>query len=292
MLSFKIGDVRITRLEEIYAPAFPVGDLLPSSDLTELEHLGDRRHQFYEPESVCAHMSIHSWLVQTPQTTLLVDTCNGNHKQRAMEGFSMLDLPWLDTLAAAGVKPTDIDQVVCTHLHLDHVGWNTMLEGNDWVPTFPNARFVIHRNDLEFWNPANPTSAAMGFNANVFEDSVQPLLDRERVTVWDGDGHTVDDTLQLALAAGHSPGMAIGLLESKGERGLFAADSMHSPLQVFRPDWFCGFDLIPADAEATRRRILERCVETDAMLMPAHFAAPHAYKVRAEGDAFVALDGV
>lgn len=292
MLSFKIGDVRVTRVEEQYGPTLPLNALLPSADLSQLEHLGDRREQFYEPASACVYASMHSWLVQTPQHTILVDTCNGNHKERAMEGFGGLDLPWLDTLAAAGAKPADVDLIVCTHLHLDHVGWNTTLQGSEWVPTFPNARALIHRNDLEFWNPTNPESVAIGINANVFEDSVQPLLDRDRAIVWEGDGYTVDDTLELALAAGHSPGMAIGLLESKGQRGVFAADSMHSPFQVFRPDWFCGFDLIPADAEATRRRILERCAETDAMLMPAHFAAPHAYKVRAEGDGFVAVDGV
>jgi glyoxylase-like metal-dependent hydrolase (beta-lactamase superfamily II) len=291
MTSVKIGDVRVTRLEEIYGPSFPVSMLLPSSNLEELEHLGDRRAQFYEPESTCAHLSIHSWLVQTPQHTVLVDTCNGNHKQRAMEGFSMLDLPWLDTLTAAGVTPADIDYVVCTHLHLDHVGWNTMLEGTDWVPTFPNAKAVIHQRDFDFWQSGNPESAAMEFNANVFDDSIQPLVDRDRVLLWDGDGHQLDDTLELALAAGHSPGMCIGLLESNGERGIFAADSMHTPLQVWRPDWFCGFDLVPAEAETTRRSILERAAETDALLMPAHFSAPHAYRIRQQGDGFTAIDG-
>lgn len=290
MRRLQIGDVTVSRLEEVYAPAFPVGQLLPSSDLAEVEHLGDRLPQFVQPGDDMALVSVHSWLVQTPQHNILIDTCNGNHKERALEGFGMLDLPWLDTLAEAGVDPTQIDYVVCTHLHLDHVGWNTMLDGTDWVPTFPNAKAIINQVDFDFWNPTNPDNAALAFNANVFDDSVQPLVDRDRVILWDGEGYTVDDALHLTPAPGHSPGMCIGHLESKGERGLFSADSMHSPLQIWRPDWFCGFDLVPDQAVEARTAILRQAAESNAQLLAAHFPDPFVFRVRAEGDGFCAVD--
>jgi glyoxylase-like metal-dependent hydrolase (beta-lactamase superfamily II) len=291
MTTIGIGDVQITRIEELYGPSFPINALLPTSNLAEVEHLGDRLKDFVEVGGDnLAYVSIHSWLVRTPQKTILVDACNGNHKPRAMDGFGMLDTPFLDRLAAAGAAPTDVDAVVCTHLHLDHVGWNTHLVDGEWVPTFPNATTYINSVELEFWRPTNPVTAALGFNANVFEDSVQPLLDRDTVHLWSGDGLTIDDTLHLALATGHTPGQCVGWLESKGQRAVFAADTLHSPLQVWRPDWICGFDFAPDEAVATRRSIYEQAAERDAVLLAAHLPAPHVFKVRPEGDTFAAIN--
>ena len=293
MTTITVGEVRVTRIEELYGPTFPVNMLLPSSNLAEVEHLGKRLDDFVQPgDDHLALMSVHSWLVQTPQKTILIDACNGNHKTRVMEGFGDLDLPWLDTLKAAGVTPDQVDAVVCTHLHLDHVGWNTVLVDGEWVPTFPNATTYINQTELDFWRPTNPTSAALGFNANVFEDSVQPVLDRGKVQLWSGNGTTVDDSLRLELAAGHSPGMCVGWLESKGERALFSADMIHSPLQVHRPDWFCGFDYVPDEAVATRRRFFERSSEANAVLLGAHLPAPHVFRVAPAGDNFAAINAL
>ncbi len=293
MTTITVGDVQITRVEELYGPTFPVTALLPSSNLAEVEHLGKRLDDFVQPDGDnLALLSIHTWVVRTPQKIIVIDTCNGNHKNRVMDGFGSLDTPFLDRLKAAGVTPDEVDAVVCTHLHLDHVGWNTMLVDGEWVPTFPNATTYINQVDLDFWHPTNATSAAMGFNANVFEDSVQPVLDRGNVQLWSGAGFTIDDTLQLEIAAGHSPGMCVGWLESKGQRALFSADMIHSPLQVWRPDWFCGFDYVPDEAVATRRHFFERCSEADALLLAAHLPAPHVFKVRPEGDAFAAVNAL
>jgi len=286
-MTLSVGDVQISRIEELYGPTFPIDTLLPSFDAGGVEHLPvAKREQFVQQSDQFAKMSIHAWMIRTPSgKVILVDTCNGNHKKRAMEGFGDLDLPWLDTLAAAGVTPDQVTDVVCTHLHLDHVGWNTMLVDGEWVPTFPNATVHMNQVEFDFWNPAN-VPAGLEFNGGVFEDSVQPCFDRGQVNLWNGDGLDVDDTLHLQMATGHTPGQCIGVLESKGERAVFAGDTMHSPYQVYHPEWFCGFDLVPAEAEATRRKVLELCVEKNAILMPAHFSAPHAYRVSAEGNAF------
>jgi glyoxylase-like metal-dependent hydrolase (beta-lactamase superfamily II) len=282
-LSFTIGDVRITRLEETYGPGFPVGVLLPAYDAGTVDDVGP---DLFAPftEDGAALLSVHSWLVQTPQKTILVDTCSGNHKNRpTMENMHQLDLPWLDGLAEAGITPDDVDAVVCTHLHLDHVGWNTSLVDGQWVPTFPNATHYFNKVEYEFWE-ANRETEALAFNAYVFDDSVAPVFDRDRAVLWEGDGVTIDDTLRLELAAGHTPGHCVGFLESKGERGVFSGDSMHSAMQVLVPEWNSGFCLDADGAIAARRQVLDTTAEQGAILMPAHFSAPHAFRLERLGE--------
>jgi len=292
-VSLKIGDVAIQRLEEVYGPAFPAAMFLPSWDPGIREELGpDTVNRHIEAETDLALASVHTWVIRTPQKTVLVDTCNGNHKERAIEDMAMLETDWLDRLAAAGVQPGDVDAVICTHLHLDHVGWNTTLDGAEWVPTFPNATYYFNQAEFEFWDPREGDFTGKEVNTNVFEDSVLPVFDRDLVELWSGDGITVDDSLRLELAAGHTPGHAIGWIESQGERGLLSGDSMHSAIQVYRPEWSSGFCVDPKMSAATRRTILERCVESNAILLPAHFSAPHAYRVEEQGDSFAVVDAV
>jgi glyoxylase-like metal-dependent hydrolase (beta-lactamase superfamily II) len=289
--AFGVGDVAVTRMEEMYGPAFPADVLMPSWNPTVIDDHGpDTIARFVEPESNMALVSVHSWVLRTPQKTILVDTCNGNHKQRAMEGFGNLETDWLDRLVASGVEPDEVDAVVCTHLHLDHVGWNTRLEDGEWVPTFPNARYYVNKTEFEFWNPRVTDQTGMEFNAFVFDDSVQPVFDRDMVELWEGDDCTVDDFLRLEVAPGHTPGHCVGWVESKGERALLSGDSMHSPVQVYEPTWNSGFCLDGERAASTRRSLLEAAVEHDAVLMPAHFSAPHAFRVEHRGDSFAVVD--
>ena len=290
-VNLQIGDVSVQRLEEVYGPAFPADMFLPSWDPGIREDLGpDTVNQHIEAGTDLALASVHTWVIRTPQKTILVDTCNGNHKERAIEDMAMLDTDWLDRLAAIGVQPSEVDAVVCTHLHLDHVGWNTTLDGNDWAPTFPNATYFVNEAEFEFWDPRAGDFTGKEINLNVFEDSVLPVFDRELMQLWRGDGIEVDDSLRLELAAGHTPGHAIGWIESKGERGLLSGDSMHSAIQVYRPDWNSGFCIDGEASAATRRSVLERCVESNALLLPAHFSAPHAFRVQERGDAFAVID--
>jgi glyoxylase-like metal-dependent hydrolase (beta-lactamase superfamily II) len=237
-------------------------------------------------------LSVHTWVVRTPQRTILVDTCNGNHKERAMEDMSMLDTDWLERLIASGVRPDDVDAVVCTHIHLDHVGWNTSLVNREWVPTFPNAKYFVNQTEYEFWNPSVTDQTGLEFNANVFDDSMLPVFDRGLVELWDGDGCQVDDSLRLELKPGHTPGHCIGWLESKGQVGLLSGDSMHSAVQVYRPDWNSGFCLDADGAVAARRSVLEAAVERNAVLMPAHFSAPHAFHVQETKAGFSVTDAL
>ena len=288
-----VGDITVTRLEEVYGPSFPVDMLLPSWDQSARDDHGpDTIAQFVQAETNLALMSIHTWVVRTPQSTILVDTCNGNHKERSMEDMAMLNTDWLERLVASGVQPDEVDAVVCTHIHLDHVGWNTSLVDGQWVPTFPNAKYFLNKTEYEFWNPSVSDQTGLEFNANVFEDSIAPVFDRDLVELWDGDGCKVDDSLTLELKPGHTPGHAIGWLASKGEVGLLSGDSMHSGVQVYRPDWNSGFCFDAAGAVAARRSVLEAAVERDAVLLPAHFSAPHAFRVQEKGNGFAIVDAI
>ena len=188
-----LGDVTVSRVQESYGPAAPASLLVPSYDPAMRAEFGaDTIAKFVVPETDYLLLSMHTWVIRTPQKTILVDTCNGNHKRRNPPNIGMLDTDWLDQLIAAGVTPDEVDAVVCTHLHADHVGWNTTLLDGEWVPTFPNARYYFNKTEYEFWSAEHP------FNGFVFDDSVKPVFDRGLAELWDGDGCDVDDYLRLA----------------------------------------------------------------------------------------------
>lgn len=280
-----LGDVTVSRVEESYGAAAPASLLVPSFDAGIRDEFGPETiARFVVPETDYLLLSMHTWVIRTPQKTILVDTCNGNHKRRNPPNIGMLDTDWLERLAAGGVRPDEVDAVVCTHLHADHVGWNTTLVDGEWVPTFPNARYYFNRTEYEFWSADHP------FNGFVFDDSVKPVFDRDLAELWDGDGCDVDDHLHLEPNPGHTPGHSVGWLTGSRGTGLFSGDSMHTALQVYRADWSSAFCVDPAQSAASRRAILEQAVERDAVLLPAHFAAPHAFKVETLGDGFAVVD--
>jgi glyoxylase-like metal-dependent hydrolase (beta-lactamase superfamily II) len=281
MTTLHIGDVSIDRVEELYGPLFPVEVLLPAFNRDAVDNHGEATFApFMDHDAQMVYASVHSWLVRTPRSTILIDTCTGNHKERpVLPPLHHLDTPFLQRLADAGVQPPDVDYVICTHLHLDHVGWNTSLVDGEWVPTFPNAKHLFNKTEFDFWNPdTNPSQPGLEFNAGVFDDSVRPIFDRGLAQLWDGD-LDVDEVFHLAMATGHTAGHHVCWLESKGERALFSGDAMHSPMQVYEPTWNSGFCAQVDEAIATRQQLLETCAERNALLCPAHFAAPHAFRI-------------
>lgn len=283
-----LGDVTVSRVQESYGAVAPARLLVPAFEPGVREEFGpDTIARFVVPETDYMWLSLHTWVVRTPQKTILVDTCNGNHKRRNPPNVGMLETDWLDQLVASGIRPDEVDAVVCTHLHADHVGWNTTLVDGEWVPTFPNARYYFNKTEYEFWS-----ASTTDFNAFVFDDSVKPVFDRGLAELWDGDGHDVDDHLRLEPNPGHTPGHSVGWLTGSRGCGLFSGDSMHSAVQVYRADWNSGFCLDPEQSAASRRAILEKAVERGAVLMPAHFSAPHAFTVHARGDGFAVADAV
>jgi len=279
-----IGEITVTRIEEMLRPGMEPAAMFPA---WRPEMLEDNRHWMvpncYDESLGRFISSLHSWVVRTRHHTIVVDTCAGNHKPRpAFERFHMLNTPWLDRLAAAGVAPEQVDFVMCTHLHIDHVGWNTRLVDGRWVPTFPNAKYVFSRIDRDYWDPAKGDAAKQPVNAGVFEDSVAPILEAGLDMIVDGAGQ-IGDGLLIEPTPGHTPGHVVLKVQSGNEEGVFTGDLMHHPIQVFHPRMSSIFCEDPVQSADSRERVLEYCADRNCRIFPAHFGAPHAGRVLRRG---------
>jgi glyoxylase-like metal-dependent hydrolase (beta-lactamase superfamily II) len=283
-----MGDVVVRRIEEVLEPGFTPAFLFPGFDPAMLDaHPQATLPGFYDAGNGRAWSSIHSWLISIGGRNVLVDTCVGNGKTRALpllQRFHMRDLPWLDNLARAGFGPEDIDVVFCTHLHVDHVGWNTRAEGGTWVPTFPKARHVFGRAEYAHWTSGRGP-ALFPENAAVIEDSVRPVVAAGLVELVD-PGDEIVPGLRVEAAPGHTAHQLTLHHDGPGGGFVIAADALHHPLQVYEPQLGTRFCEDSATAEATRRRLLARCADSGALLLSMHFGAPHAGRIRREGAGF------
>ncbi|TDC24024.1 MBL fold metallo-hydrolase [Streptomyces sp. 8K308] len=284
-----LGDVSITRVVEYHGSVgIPPKTFFPEAPAAAWREHGDwLEPDFVDPAANVCVSAIQTWLLRSEGRTILVDTGVGNHKERPYAPvWSRLETDFLGELARAGVRPEDVDLVVNTHLHVDHVGWNTRLDGRVWVPTFPNATYLIPRRDFDFWHPEGGHVPRLGRgNQNVFEDSVAPVHEAGQTELWD-EQHTIDANLRLELAPGHTPGSSVLALRSGADRALFVGDLLHSPLQFVVPDANSCFCEDPAEARATRRRLLGRASDTSALVLPAHLGGHGGAEVTREGDTF------
>ncbi|MGW5118765.1 MBL fold metallo-hydrolase [Streptomyces noursei] len=285
-----LGNVEITRIVELPARGRPRDYVFPD---VPVEHW--RAHEkwlapaFLDPAADEVALTIQTWLVRSEGRTILIDTGVGNDRERpAMPNFHHLHTDYLAQLAAAGVRLTDVDTVICTHVHSDHVGWNTRrTKDGAWQPTFPRARYVIPRADFDYWDPAAGHRTRSGRQmANVFEDSVAPVHQAGQTTLWEGDQHVVDAHLRIEPAPGHTPGSCVVWLRSGTERAVFAGDLVHSPLQIAEPDDCPRFDEDEPRARDSRRRVLAEAADRGALVFPAHFPGPGAAEVQRVGDRF------
>jgi glyoxylase-like metal-dependent hydrolase (beta-lactamase superfamily II) len=287
--TWTIGNVTVTRIEEQLGFASrPPEQYLDGFDREMLaRHLDWLVPHHYSPADDRLISSIHSWLIRTGRHTILLDSCAGNHKNRpGFSRFHQLDTPFLQRLHAAGVRPEQIDIVLCTHLHADHVGWNTMLRDGHWVPTFPNARYLFSRVETEIGDPRrNPAADADLQRGGAYRDSVLPVIESGQAVLIDGE-HAIDDSLTIVPAPGHTPGHVVLWLANSMGRAVFCGDVLHHALQMHAPHCNSAFCELPEAARATRRRILEQCVEHGAALFPGHFGAPHVARVLAVQAAF------
>ncbi|MEV7871009.1 MBL fold metallo-hydrolase [Streptomyces sp. NPDC088124] len=277
-----LGNVEVSRVVE-YHGAFGTTDVLFPSVPSELW----RRHESWlAPDFLNAktgewQASVQTWVLRSAGRTVLVDTGLGNDKSSESEGevSDKRDGDFLDQLAAAGVRPEDVDLVVNTHLHDDHVGWNTRLVDGKWVPTFPNAQYLISRADFDFWHPAGGHAPRFADTGATFNDSVLPVHQAGQAVLWEGDSHRIDEDLVLESAPGHTPGSAVLRLESGTDRALFVGDVIHTPLQMIEPDHDICLSEDQAEAARSRRRVLEQAAATNSLVVPAHLGGSGAAEV-------------
>ncbi|MDI2131084.1 MBL fold metallo-hydrolase [Yinghuangia seranimata] len=219
----------------------------------------------YSREDGTYLLSVHALLIDTGAARILVDTCVGNGRA-SVPMLQMLDTTWLDDLAALGWPAETIDTVVCTHLHFDHVGWNTRLVDGAWTPTFPNARHLITRTEWEYWTATEP---------GTLSDTVYPLVDAGLVDFVDAD-HQVCDGVRLEPAPGHTPGQVAVVVESAGERAVITGDLVHHPVQFVQPDVASLADTDADQAAETRRKFVARYADTGTLVIGTHFPTPSA----------------
>lgn len=284
-----LGNVSITRVREYFGSVDMTPDtFLPESSEEVWEAGADWLvPHFLDSGTNMVNAAIQTWLLRSEGRTILVDTGVGNHKERPYAPvWSHLDTDFLASLARCGVQPEDVDIVINTHLHIDHVGWNTYLDGRHWVPTFPNATYLMPKDDFDFWNPENGHRSLLGRgNQNVFEDSIAPVHRAGLTRLWE-NSHRIDANLRLEAAPGHTPGNSVLTLTSGTDRAVFVGDLLHSPLQILEPDVNSCFCEDAAEARATRRRVLGWAADNNALLIPAHLGGHGAAEVVREGSAF------
>ena len=281
-----IGQFEISRVIESEGPFLEVQSFIPDADQAVVEANRDwLMPRFIEPASNKIILNIQSYILRTPRHTILVDTCVGNDKPRpGRPMFDHLSLPYLADLAAAGVRPEEVDFVLCTHLHVDHAGWNTQLINGRWVPTFPNAKYIFARTEYEFWERRH-LDGSEGPVPNVYDDSILPVMQAGQAVLVDAD-HQIDDGLWFEPAPGHTPGNVVVNLQSQGATGVLIGDVMHHPLQLIRPEWSSRACEDPVQSAATRQALIERYADPDTLIAPAHFASPTMGHIISKGDGF------
>jgi len=268
--------------------AFLAADtLFPDATLDEIRATAASRNPaLFDRERNLLVMSFHSIVVRAPACAILVDSCVGNDKPRPNNPhWHQRKGPYLDDLAAAGLAPEDIDIVMCTHLHADHVGWNTRLRNGKWTPTFPNAQYLFAKTEIEHWQEVLANSAPGEINHGSWADSVAPILDSGQAMLV-STNHEVADGVALLPAPGHTPGNVIVKLEQQGERAYLTGDVIHHPIQVERPEWSSCFCQDPKESARTRLETLSTVARDNAWLLPAHFPTPTAARVGRAADGF------
>jgi glyoxylase-like metal-dependent hydrolase (beta-lactamase superfamily II) len=278
--SITLGDVEIRRLEE-FRHESPPGEI-QFADYDDAEWQASS-HVIpdcdWNVDRTNTVMSHHTWMLMSGGRTILIDTALGNGKSRPnVPAFDNLKTDYLEQLAKVGATPTAVDLVVTTHLHFDHVGWHTRLVDDQWIPTFPNARYLLPRADVEYWSPENDGRVARRgelIMTNVWADSIAPIFEAGLVDVWDEE-YVIDENLRLESAPGHTPGNCIVKLTSVDETAVFIGDMCQSAVQFALPEMTSAFDEDPRQARLSRRRVLDWAADRSALVFGGHFGADHA----------------
>jgi glyoxylase-like metal-dependent hydrolase (beta-lactamase superfamily II) len=273
MLTWQIGDVKITQIVELTTAS--IGPHLLPQATPELLGAVDWLAPFVDAQHRIV-LSIHALVLETKDRCLVVDTCIGNDKERTYPRWNRMQGRFLQDFVAAGFALERVDTVLCTHMHVDHVGWNTRLVDGRWEPTFANARYLFAEKEWQHWS-REPQEYGP-----VIEDSVQPIFDRGLADLV-SESHRVSDEIRLEPTPGHTPGHVSVHITSRGEEAVITGDMIHHPCQILRPEWSSTADVNPDAAATTRAQFVERYADRPVLIIGTHFAAPTAGRIVRDG---------
>lgn len=272
--SWQIGEIKVTRILEMEMPLPYRADtaFMPKATPEAIKKI-DWLFPHYVTEEGFIKLAFQVFLVEAPGLRLVVDTCIGNDKPRHMLGGNSLQTSFLEHLATAGWNRESVDLVVCTHLHVDHVGWNTMKDGDAWVPTFPNARYLFGATEYEYWSKSDDEDQVA-----IMLDSIKPVFEAGLVDLVETN-HVISDEIKLIPTVGHTPGHVSVILESGSQNAMITGDFMHHPCQIAHPEWTVTFDEDPEAAASCRKRILEELADSATLVIGTHFSMPTAGRI-------------
>ncbi len=280
MLKWQVGDVTITKvleLESVGSATWIIPDATPEA----CSEIGWLKPDFMT-ENGDLRFSVHALVVEAPGCTIVVDTCVGNEKERMpYRNWHQLQTAFLEDLSAAGFERHRVDRVLCTHLHVDHVGWNTMRVDDEWVPTFPNARYLVAKDEYAHYSREDLEA----LNRQVFADSVRPVMDAGLMDLVETNQQICDE-VDLVPTVGHTPGHVSVRIRSEGQEAIITGDFIHHPCQLARVHWGSAADLDPEAADATRRRMFADYADTPTLVIGTHFAGATAGHIVRDGDAY------
>jgi len=288
MRNVPFGRFSISKIAEFENVLYAPQTLYPDATEAALRAAGGRLGpKLVDPATLSLVMSFNCYVVRTGRHTILVDSCIGNDKDRpSRPTWHRRQGPFLDTLKSLGVTPESVDYVLCTHLHADHVGWNTRLVNGAWVPTFPNAQYLIAETEYRHWRALHDSRPAEPVLFGSFADSVLPVIDSGQAVMVPMD-HEVTAGIHLEGAPGHTPGNVVIHVEDGGAKAVLSGDLMHHPIQVLHPEWSTNFCVDPAGSRRSRIDFVRRHADTGARVLTGHFPAPTAGQIHRDGSGYV-----
>lgn len=274
-LTWTIGDVKVRQIVEILDNEL-FATFIPEAQPERIREISWLRPHFADRHGNLK-AQVQSFLITSKGKNILIDTCNGNGKNRPnVPTWGNLHTDFLKRLSNCGVDPEAVDIVACTHLHFDHVGWNTRLENGSWIPAFPKATYLFSKEEYAYWIKKPHNEMIDDFNG--IDDSVTPIVDAglaEFVT----DDHRIDENVRFISTPGHTPHHISVVIESQGQKTIISGDVMHHPCQIAHQEWTTLADTYPDQTVETRKRFLGEIKDKEVLVIGSHFANPVAGKV-------------
>ena len=278
-MKWTIGDIEIFQVIELEAGKI-IQSIMPDATPENIKKMNWLIPDYADENGILKAL-VQCFLIKSQGKYILVDTCNGNNKNRpSMPEWGNLKIKFIEKLNKIGIVPSDVDYVVCTHLHFDHVGWNTTLINGKWSPTFPKAKYLFSKKEFEYWN--SKPKKEMIDDLLGFEDSVQPIIDAGQAELVD-DSFQFDENVSLIPTPGHTPHHVSIQIQSKDKKALISGDFIYHPCQVEKPEWGNTVDTYPDQALETRKKLISSLTDSGTLLLGSHFSNPVGGYVNTSG---------